>query len=292
MSNFQRIGDNWNIEGSLSATTFYGDGSNLTGISGGGGTFTGGTISGATTFTNGLTANTISGGTIFGDGSNLTGISAAATQFVVNGRNQSGSPIRRGQVVFINGSTGNKPTLQLAQANAENTSNLTLGVLKNDILNNADGDVVVLGSITNLDTRSSATHPFTTDTLVDGDVIYLSPTTAGFVTRVKPHAPNHIVVIGIVVRTSPTNGFIEYKIQNGSELDEMADVKISGLTNGDLLVYSSGNTLWNNTKTLNGNYILNGGLTITDKVVGSTTDVNIKTNNLINAAYMVLIYNT
>ena len=292
MSNFQRIGDNWNIEGSLSATTFYGDGSNLTGISGGGGTFTGGTISGATTFTNGLTANTISGGTIFGDGSNLTGISAAATQFVVNCRNQSGSDMYRGQIVYMNGSTGNKPTILLAQANSEMTSARTFGVLKNDISNNSFGDVVVIGSITNLDTRTTATHPFTVDTLVDGQTIYLSPTNAGYITNVKPHAPNHLVYIGKVVRTSPTNGYIEYQIQNGYEIDELHDVKITGVTNGDLLVYSSGNTLWNNTKTLNGNYILNGGLTITDKVVGSTTDVNIKTNNLINAAYMVLIYNT
>lgn len=46
------------INGSLSATTYYGDGSNLTGISGGG-TFTGGTVNGQTIFTNGLSANTI-----------------------------------------------------------------------------------------------------------------------------------------------------------------------------------------------------------------------------------------
>jgi hypothetical protein len=63
----------------ISGTTFYGDGSNLTGVSGGG-TFTGGTVSGSTQFTNGLTANTISattisGTTFYGDGSNLTGIS-------------------------------------------------------------------------------------------------------------------------------------------------------------------------------------------------------------------------
>lgn len=45
------------VTGSLSATTFYGDGSYLTGI---GSTFTGGTVSGATIFTGGLTANTIS----------------------------------------------------------------------------------------------------------------------------------------------------------------------------------------------------------------------------------------
>ena len=47
------------VNGSLSATTLYGDGSNLTGISGGG-SFTGGTVTGPTTFTNGLSANTIS----------------------------------------------------------------------------------------------------------------------------------------------------------------------------------------------------------------------------------------
>ena len=46
----------------ISATTLYGNGSNLTGLSSG--TFTGGTVAGATNFTNGLSANTISATTI------------------------------------------------------------------------------------------------------------------------------------------------------------------------------------------------------------------------------------
>jgi len=59
---------------SVSATTYYGDGTNLTGV-----IFTGGTVSGATNFTGGLTANTISattitGTTFYGDGSNLTNV--------------------------------------------------------------------------------------------------------------------------------------------------------------------------------------------------------------------------
>jgi len=41
---------------------------------GGGSTFTGGTVTGTTNFTNGLSANTFSATTLFGDGSNLTGI--------------------------------------------------------------------------------------------------------------------------------------------------------------------------------------------------------------------------
>jgi hypothetical protein len=42
-------------------------------------TFTGGTVSGATQFIGGLTANTISATTIYGDGSNLTGVAHAFT---------------------------------------------------------------------------------------------------------------------------------------------------------------------------------------------------------------------
>jgi hypothetical protein len=235
----------------------------VTGTIGGGGTFTGGTVTGPTTFTNGLTANTISATTYYGDGSNLTGISAVATEFVVNCRNQSGSNMYRGQVVYMNGSTGNKPTILLAQANYEMTSARAFGVLKNDIANNAYGDVVTIGSVTNLDTRTSATHPFTIDTLSDGQTIYLSPTNAGYITNIKPYAPNHLVYIGKVVRTSPTNGYIEYQIQNGYELDELHDVNVTGRTNGDILIYNSGTTLWENSKTLNGNYNVNGVLSAT-----------------------------
>ena len=67
----------------MSATTYYGDGSNLTGINST--EFTGGTVSGATTFTNGLSANTMSATTFYGDGSNLTGINATeVTGFTFN----------------------------------------------------------------------------------------------------------------------------------------------------------------------------------------------------------------
>ena len=67
--------NNSSVVGSLSATTFYGNGSNLTGLP----EFTGGTVSGVTNFTGGLTSNTISattitGTTFYGDGSNLTNL--------------------------------------------------------------------------------------------------------------------------------------------------------------------------------------------------------------------------
>ena len=209
--------------------------------------FTGGTVTGATQFTNGLSASTISGGTFYGDGSGLTNVSATATKFSVTCRNQSGSNMYKGMIVIVSGSTGNLPTIRLAQANTEATSSRTFGVLEQDINNNASGSVLVIGSIQTLDTRTSAPNPFTTDTLVDGDAVYLSPTNAGYITNVKPSSPNHLVYIGRVIRTSPTNGYIQYQIQNGYELNEIHDVSISGVSNLDILQYDSSTSLWKNT---------------------------------------------
>lgn len=171
---------------------------------------------------------------------------ASADKMVTVGRNATGSTLYKGTIVYISGSTGNRPNFVKSRANAESTSAGTFGVIENDIPNNSDGNCVTIGTIDNLDTRSTATHPFTSDTLADGDTIYLSPTTAGYITNVKPSAPNHLVYIGKVVRTSPTNGTIVYRIQNGYELDEIHDVAISSLANNDILQYDLSTDLWKN----------------------------------------------
>ena len=126
------------------------------------------------------------------------------------------------------------------------TSTCTFGVIVNDIANNTDGNCCVLGYLDTLDTRTTATYPFTTDTLADGDTIYLSPTTAGYITNVKPSAPNHLVYLGKVTRTSPTNGTIIYRIQNGYELEELHNVAIASVANNDVLTYESSTSLWKN----------------------------------------------
>jgi hypothetical protein len=227
---------------------------------------------------------------------------ASADKMVTVGRNSTGATLYKGTIVYISGSTGNRPNFVKSQANAESTSAGTFGVIENDIPNNSDGNCVTIGTIENLDTRSTATHPFTNDTLLDGDTIYLSPTTAGFVTKVKPSAPNHMVYVGKVVRTSPTNGTIVYRIQNGYELDEIHDVTTTNYSTpqdvDSLLILDNSTSLWKrltwanlkataktyfdtlyqsilvsgtNIKTINGSSVLgSGNLTIS----GGITSVN------------------
>jgi len=175
------------------------------------------------------------------------GIVDYAETIPVTVRNNSSSVIlRRGTIVYLSGSTGYRPNAVKAQANAESTSSGTFGVVISDIATNSDGLVACLGTLHNLDTRSDATYPFTTDTLVDGDVLWLDPNNAGYVTKTKPQAPNHIVFIGIVARTSPTLGRIVYRITNGFELDELHNVSINSVANNDIIQYNSVTSLWEN----------------------------------------------
>jgi DNA/RNA endonuclease YhcR with UshA esterase domain len=175
-----------------------------------------------------------------------SGIVDKAEALMTLGRNSTGATLYKGTVIRIQGSTGHLPNFVKAQGNNDANSAQTFGVISTDIANNSNGYAIVQGTIDTLDTRSVATHPFTDVTLADGDILYLHPTIAGYLTNVKPSAPQHMVYVGVVTRTSPTNGTIVYRIQNGYELDEIHDVAIASKTNNDLLVYESSTDLWKN----------------------------------------------
>jgi hypothetical protein len=85
------------------------------------------------------------------------------------------------------------------------------------------------------------------ETWADGDVLYLSPTTAGRLTNIKPTgATGHIVVMGYVEYSHASQGKIYVKVMNGWELDELHNVYISSPANNDALIYESSTQLWKN----------------------------------------------
>jgi hypothetical protein len=85
------------------------------------------------------------------------------------------------------------------------------------------------------------------ETWADGDVLYLSPTTAGAITNVKPTgATGHIVVIGYVEYAHAIHGKIYVKVMNGWELDELHNVYIDTPVNNNVLTYESSTSLWKN----------------------------------------------
>jgi hypothetical protein len=152
---------------------------------------------------------------------------------------KAGLAIAAGQVVYVTGASGNNIIIGLARANAEATSSKTIGISESTLANNATGYVITEGLMT-----VSISAP----TAVEGDPIWLSPTTAGsmvFGAANKPFAPNHIVYLGVVTRkTGNTVVEIYVKVQNGAELDGLSDVLITSAVAGQALM--RGATLWEN----------------------------------------------
>lgn len=180
--------------------------------------------------------------------------------------------------VRITGAQGQRLKVDLAKATSDLLSAETIGFVAEDILVNQQGFVVISGLVGEIDTTGTQQG----ETWNDGDLLYLSPYTPGDVTNIKPQAPNHLVTMGYVVYAHQQHGVIFVKTNNGYELDELHNVRItsSSLDNGDLLMYSG--SVWVNTKELSGSYVLSGSLTTNDGVT-----VNTLTASAISASSIV-----
>ena len=147
------------------------------------------------------------------------------------------------QAVRVSGATGGRLSVELAQADTDNNSADTIGLVCETITTNQEGFIITMGQLLDINTTGSLQG----ETWVDGDVLYLSPTTAGRLTNIKPTgATGHIVVIGYVEYSHASQGAIYVKIMNGWELDELHNVYISSVANNDALIYEASTQLWKN----------------------------------------------
>jgi len=195
------------------------------------------------------------------------------------------------QAVKVSGATGGRLSVGLAQGNIDLNSADTIGLVTETIATNQEGFIMTVGQLDGINTTGSLQG----ETWADGDVLYLSPTTAGSLTNVKPTgATGHIVVMGYVEYAHANNGSIYVKIMNGWELDELHNVYInpSTLADNNLLQYDSATSLWKNEslstagvqptltsgtniKTINSTSLLgSGNITVIPTHDGPTYDTN------------------
>jgi len=163
-------------------------------------------------------------------------LNAASLSLKIEVRNTTGATLLKGQAVYISGATGQIPTVSLAKADSDATSSKTLGLMAADLANNTNGYAHLRGQLTGLDTSAFA----------DGDLVWLSSTTAGALTATRPPAPAHAVYCGVVAYSHATQGKLNVNIINGYELEELHNVLISSLANKDFLRYESSTGLWKN----------------------------------------------
>ena len=151
-------------------------------------------------------------------------------------KNMTGATLTKGTVVYISGANGNKALVSKALATTDALSSRTFGLLQSNISNNGLGYCVIIGDLSGLDTSA----------FTEGDQLYLSGVTAGTYTATKILAPTHLVYVGKVTRSHPTQGQIEVGIQNGYELSEIHDVALSSEANNQVLTYETSTDLWKN----------------------------------------------
>lgn len=190
------------------------------------------------------TATLIEGRVIWddGEGSPVIGLKGGEVQLnlgqenVALCHNGTGSQLTSGQVVYISGAQGQKPSLSLASATSESTSSKTFGMVTETIANGEEGFVTTFGIVNNVNTLG----------FTEGSPLWLS-TTPGQYTQTPPTSPNHLVFVGYCLKANETGGRIFINPQNGYELAELHDVLISSLQDGQALVYESASGLWKNT---------------------------------------------
>jgi len=209
-------------------------------------------------------------------------VAASTTNVVCLVRNNTGSTLTKGTVVYINGAIGQNPTVTKAIATSDTTSAQTLGVMSANLANNSNGYVTIIGLVTNLDTSA----------YTDGEQLYLSGTVAGGYTATKPHAPIHLVYVAVVEHAHPTQGKLFVKVQNGYEMDELHNVSAQSPSNGDILIYNTSTSLWEKNTPTNARTALslaksgaNTDLTSVALTTGTITTAPSSSSDIVNKSY-------
>ena len=162
--------------------------------------------------------------------------------------------LNKGEVVMVSGAQGEKPRIIRAYNTSDAGSARTFGIVAESIPSGEEGFVVTQGVIKNVNTNA----------FNSGDPLYLSAT-PGQLTTTKPQAPNHYVWVGVVLKKNSSSGRIYVKPQNGYELDEIHDVRITSASAGDTIVYNSASSIWVNTPLTTTNVVEGSNLYFTNQ---------------------------
>lgn len=125
-------------------------------------------------------------------------------------QNNTGAELLNGTPVMYGSAIGNSWNQRIVKAIANGSINCKymLWLITESIDNAGVWKITTHGKVRWLDTTGA---PYG-ETWLDWDIIYVSPTTAGYLTKVKPTAPNCTIMIGKVINAHATVGTIDVSI--------------------------------------------------------------------------------
>lgn len=146
------------------------------------------------------------------------------------------------RTVAEGGAAGQRLAVKLAMADSDANSATTIGVVTETILHNQEGFINIGGEVKEIDTTGTLQG----ESWNEGDILYLSGTVAGQLTNIKPAAPTHTIIVAFVSYKHAIHGKIDVKVDNGYELDELHNVKITTPLDAEVLTYDDATSLWIN----------------------------------------------
>lgn len=157
--------------------------------------------------------------------------------------------ISNGELVYASSAIGASGKIEVTKFIANNTIDqlYVLGVATEDMLTGEYGFITTFGTVRGLD-LSNGGNIYGEVSYNSGMILYASPTTAGYLTKFKPVAPNLAIPVAIVLKGN-ANGSIFVRPTAGLKLGDLHDVNISGAADKDILQYNSAQSRWEN-KTL------------------------------------------
>lgn len=124
--------------------------------------------------------------------------------------NKTGSTIANGTPVMAVGTTGATGRINIDEMDGTDTGNakVFLGLATEEITDQSNGKVSTFGKVRDIQTDGGQYS----ETWIDGDIIYVSPTTIGALTNIKPSVGQLLMPCAFVINSNPSDGVLAVRV--------------------------------------------------------------------------------
>lgn len=168
-------------------------------------------------------------------------------------KNQTGATLSKGKVVRFAGAVGASGRFLADYMISDGSipAIYTMGLVGNDINNGDDGNAISFGEIRGIATDGSNYS----ESWLDGDILYVSPSTAGALTNIQPDAPDYAIPVAAVIKAHATNGTLFVRPTFPMRMTDLSDVNGTPLTtDGQIPVWNNAAGYFDFTANIN-NYV-------------------------------------
>lgn len=161
-----------------------------------------------------------------------------------NAKNQTGVTITDGTPVMFAGTLGASGRIKITPAIADgsNPSSYFVGLVTESIIDGADGKVTWFGKVRGIQTDGANYG----ESWSDGDLIYVSTTTPGYLTNVRPTGASQVILVAAVVYAHATAGTILVRPTWFGYLDDLTGVDVQTKSEGQVIKYNETTENWEN----------------------------------------------